>query len=118
MAENDPDERCRRPGPVDYSSEKAPPDYKCGKCKATQRKLWREYNTFLCFQTFLCADCSLAEEGEQGPVGADGKHLGEFGRTNQIGMRFPAVPTEEGDTYWGYTSTPNAGWLWWERLPT
>lgn len=39
-------------------------------------------------------------------------------RTDQIGWRVPAVPTEENDTYWGYSSVPQAGLSWWERLPT
>lgn len=40
------------------------------------------------------------------------------GGTDQIGWRVPAVPTEEGDTYWSYTSVPDAGVQWWRRLPT
>lgn len=40
------------------------------------------------------------------------------GRTDQIGWRIPAVPTEEGDTFWGYASVPQAGYEWWCRLPT
>ncbi len=36
---------------------------------------------------------------------------------DQIGWLVPAVPTKEGDTYWGYTSVPQAGVKWWERLP-
>ncbi len=39
-------------------------------------------------------------------------------RTDQIGWRVPAVPTEENDTYWGYTSVPTPGVEWWCRLPT
>ena len=39
-------------------------------------------------------------------------------RTNQIGWRVPAVPTEDGETYWGYTSVPQPGCDWWSNLPT
>lgn len=39
-------------------------------------------------------------------------------RTDQIGWRVPAVPTEENDSYWGYTSVPQEGCDWWNRLPT
>ncbi len=39
-------------------------------------------------------------------------------RTEDIGWRVPAVPTEENDNYWGCTSVPQAGWDWWVRLPT
>lgn len=42
----------------------------------------------------------------------------ERAKTNQIGWRVPAIPTEENDTYWGYTSVPQAGCDWWYRLPT
>jgi hypothetical protein len=38
-------------------------------------------------------------------------------KTDQIGWRVPAVPTEEGDTYWGYTSVPDPGVEWWQNLP-
>lgn len=38
-------------------------------------------------------------------------------RTDQIGWRVPAVPTEDGDTFWGYTSVPQAGCDWWASLP-
>lgn len=38
-------------------------------------------------------------------------------RTDQIGWRVPAVPTQEGDTFWGYTSVPEDGCDWWRKLP-
>ncbi len=38
-------------------------------------------------------------------------------KTDQIGWRVPAVPTEENDTYWGYTSVPTPGVDWWQNLP-
>lgn len=38
-------------------------------------------------------------------------------RTDQIGWRIPAVPTEENDTFWGYTSVPEPGCIWWRNLP-
>ena len=37
-------------------------------------------------------------------------------KTDQIGWRIPAVPTEDG-TYWGYTSVPSPGVQWWTELP-
>lgn len=39
-------------------------------------------------------------------------------KTDQIGWRIPAVPTEANDTYWGYTSVPEPGVQWWKRLPS
>lgn len=38
-------------------------------------------------------------------------------RTDQIGWRVPAVPTEDG-TYWGYSSVPTPGVNWWKKLPS
>jgi hypothetical protein len=38
-------------------------------------------------------------------------------KTDQIGWRVPAVPTEDGDTFWGYTSVPQTGCDWWASLP-
>lgn len=39
-------------------------------------------------------------------------------RTDQIGWMVPAVPTEDGTSFWGYTSVPQAGCVWWANLPT
>lgn len=39
-------------------------------------------------------------------------------RSDQIGWRVPAVPTEsEVMNFWGYTSVPSAGVDWWRNLP-
>lgn len=38
-------------------------------------------------------------------------------RCDQVGSMVPAVPTEDGMTYWGYTSVPQSGVDWWHRLP-
>ncbi|HOI96943.1 MAG TPA: hypothetical protein PLA19_00355 [Candidatus Pacearchaeota archaeon] len=40
------------------------------------------------------------------------------GEGDQIGWLIPAVPAEGNDTYWGYTSVPQAGCNWWDKLPT
>ncbi len=40
------------------------------------------------------------------------------GRTDQIGWRVPAVPTEDGEGFWGYSSVPDDGVKWWRALPT
>lgn len=106
--------------PVDYASLVTPPNYRCGTCGATGCKLWRDYQTFLEHQTLLCARCA-AEEQEKDISDID--ECGQIesdlvGRTDQIGWRIPAVPTEENDTFWGYTSVPEEGCQWWDRLPT
>lgn len=38
-------------------------------------------------------------------------------RTDQIGWMVPAVPTEDGASFWGYTSVPQPGCAWWTNLP-
>lgn len=98
-------------GKIDYSNPIPPDKYCCGECGAKGVKLWRDYNTFLEYQSLLCADCSEKEQNKQPK---------EYGRKigDQIGWRVPAVPTEEGDTYWGYTSVPENGCDWWYNLPT
>lgn len=105
--------------PVDYSKTETPPSYKCGKCQATGCKLWRDYQTFLEHQSLLCATCAGQEQGKNvSDIDADGMRSSHYNRTDQIGWRIPAVPTEENDTFWGYTSVPEAGCEWWRRLPT
>ncbi len=111
--------------PVDYSKREVPPNYKCGKCGATGCKLWREYQTFLEHQTLLCANCAAKDQKKdisdidaEGRYTLDPKTFGRAQKSDQIGWYVPAVPTEENDSYWGYTSVPQAGCDWWDRLPT
>lgn len=103
---------------VDYSSTNTPSEYRCGNCGATGVKLWREYQTFS--PQLLCADCAAADQHKDiSDIGAGGKRTDELGqRTDQIGWYVPAVPDEEGVGYWGYTSVPDAGVVWWRNLPT
>jgi hypothetical protein len=105
------------PGPTDYTSAAMPPAYRCGTCGDTGVKLWRRYQTFLDHQDLLCGDCAAKDQGEE-PPGADGKIETDCGRSDAIGWMVPAVPTESGETFWGYTSVPQAGVEWWHRLPT
>lgn len=106
-------------GPIDYASNTAPALYCCKECGRTGCKLWREYNTFADHQTLLCCDCSAKEQKKDiASLDAEGRHVDDLEmRTDQIGMRMPAVPTVEGDTYWGYTSVPQEGVRWWKNLP-
>ena len=115
-------------GKVDYVTCEVPLGYKCGKCGVSGVKLWRDYQTFLEHQRLLCSDCAVKDQEEDYVVGADGKHADyvtdgdgkrtHCGRSDQIAWLVPAVPTEEGDTFWGYTSAPQPGCDWWGRLPT
>lgn len=117
-----------------YSSNETPKGYACGVCGRAGVKLWREYQTFLDHQTLSCVDCALkrAEENNkdgkgcryQGPADVQGMvtvHYSVHGAshlTDQIGWLVPAVPTEDGETFWGYSSVPQPGVEWWKRLPT
>lgn len=94
----------------------APEGYECFACDARGVKLWRESETFLGSLSLACAACSCAEIGIANEVDADGRRV--HARTDQIGRRVPAVPTEDGTTFWGYTSVPEAGVTWWRTLPT
>ena len=94
--------------PFKYASEMAPIEYKCGDCKAIGVKLWRLYNTFLEHQHLYCMKCACKDQKKEYPI--------DFAKGDQIGWLIPAVPTEEGDTYWGYTSVPQDGVDWWKGL--
>lgn len=112
-----------------YDDSFVPQQYCCGKCGVHGVKLWREYQTFLSHQSLLCGDCACKEQSNaektftisQGISGGVDVHKNPdphgSGGGDQIGWRIPAVPTEEGDTYWGYTSVPANGCAWWNRLP-
>lgn len=113
--------------------------YECSKCGATGCKLWRQYNTFLNHLELKCAKCSgadistldadgrvessLHKRGGEVHILATGK-IGHFGvdvpmpRTDQLGSLVPAVPTDDGESFWGYTSVPDAGCSWWRALPS
>ena len=94
--------------PFQYASGQAPEGYKCGDCGATNVKLWRYYQTFLNNQHLRCMECACKHQEKPYPV--------DFKKGDQIGWMVPAVPTEEGNTYWGYTSVPQDGVDWWKGL--
>lgn len=102
--------------------------YRCDTCGAGNCKLWREYNTFLGHQTLYCVDCAgkaqkkdvsdLDARGRRLLVGDDARYAASADmRSDQIGWLIPAVPTAEGDTFWGYTSVPPDRCEWWYALP-
>lgn len=94
-------------GPVDYASKTVPIAYHCHVCKLHGCKLWREYSTFANHTELTCVLCTHKREGK--PLLMD--------VFDQIGWRVAAVPTEAGDSFWGYTSVPDAGCKWWHALP-
>ncbi|OGL74603.1 hypothetical protein A3C96_02125 [Candidatus Uhrbacteria bacterium RIFCSPHIGHO2_02_FULL_60_10] len=103
---------------VDYSRLGTPAGYKCDRCGAVGCKLWREYQTFADHTLLLCCDCAAKDqEKDIGSMGHDGRYENDYGKSDQIGWYVPAVPTEDGDAFWGYTSVPEAGCKWWYSLP-
>lgn len=48
----------------------------------------------------------------------EGKIESDFGKTDQIMGKVPAVPVFNSDTetYWGYTIVPEEGVKWWKSL--
>jgi hypothetical protein len=85
-------------------------DYKCEKCGATGVKLWRSYGDV--WVRLSCAPCLGVVVGKTGLYGPRGK------RTDQIKQRVPAVPTQSGDGFFGYTSVPDEAVAWWRALPS
>ena len=96
--------------------------YQCARCGAKGCKLWRDSYIMLNQVELLCAPCTAKEEGTDiSDIDADGKHTLDYLpalRSDQIGNWLPAVPTEDGQSFWGYTSVPEAGCKWWRELPT
>lgn len=103
-----------------YLNTTVPEHYKCADCSAHGVKLWRLYQTFLEHQVLRCASCAGKYGNEDisslTPEGMIESKYG-FGLTDQVGGMIPAVPTEDEETYWGYTSVPQAGVEWWKNLP-
>lgn len=106
-----------------YADPSSRPDhYVCTGCKAAGVKLWRQYQTFADHIELMCAACAAKDQKKDitgmTPDGLYplGKNYGG-GMTDQIGWLVPAVPTEDGETYWGYTSVPQDGVNWWRILP-
>ena len=82
--------------------------YVCSDCATSGVRLWRDSHTFLDRQTLRCRACALT---------AADKPNGWEPRGDQIGWLVPAVPTPDGQTFWGYTSVPMAAVAWWSALP-
>jgi len=94
--------------PFRYQDGKTPDGYKCEACGATGVRLYRRYQTWLQGQMLRCRRCALKSQNQPVPDG-EAEH--------SIGWLVAAVPTEDGSTYWGYTSVPQAGVEWWNQLP-
>ena len=97
---------------------RVPRGYKCSMCNRSGIKLWRHYNTFMVYQELFCADCAMKHENINGTIDEEGKIKDCDLTGTVIGHLVPAIPTEECDTFWGYTSAPIRGVRWWKNLPT
>lgn len=93
-------------GKLDYSSPSTPAGYVCKSCGASGVALFRQYQCLADYVELVCVECALSNQNMKAP---DGKH--------SIGWLVAAVPTEDGSTFCGYTSVPDAGVEWWDRLP-
>lgn len=94
---------------LDYVSGACPKWYRCSLCKATNCKLWRQYQTLADHIKLLCLPCAEKDQKQKSTI--------EEGGSDQVGWLVAAVPTQDGDTYWGYTSIPSDGCDWWDNLP-
>lgn len=107
-----------KPLKLDYNSGGVPEDYKCSKCGLRGVKLWRQYQTFASCIELLCVDCALKDQNKHFDVKEDGTSSNIDGDTSSsIGWLVPAVPTGDNDTFWGHTSAPSSGCIWWYLLP-
>lgn len=113
--------------PFSYANGEVPPTYKCSKCGKTHVKLWREYCVIPSSTELLCAECLSQKFKKPGftPVFRKNRRglycwtveKGSiYDETDQIEDYVPAVPTEENDTFWGYTTVPKEGVEWWYNL--
>jgi len=92
-----------------YLENKTPEGYKCGKCGAFGVQLFRKYQTFLDQQELFCRECAMVDQDKNIDQSSSFKHA--------IGWLVAAVPTEYGETFWGFTSVPDDGVAWWDNLP-
>ena len=101
--------------PFKYTTT-VPFGYMCSMCGKTGVRLWREYNTYFELQSLYCKKC--AKRNQRRTLNAAWyKKLCVDMKTDKIGNLVPAVPTEDGKTFWGYTSVPEDGCVWWNSLP-
>lgn len=106
---------------LDYKSNNVPDNYSCSVCGRQGCKMWRQYNTMACYIELMCVDCAMKDQKVSYSVDDNGKHIDpdmpQLGLVDQIEWLVPAIPDEDNDTYWGYTSVPEDGVKWWRKLP-
>lgn len=94
---------------VDYASGAVPPGYRCATCGAHRVKLWRPYQGP---GPLLCVACA-----EQNQLKRLGWERNRFGLHSWIGWYMPAVPLEDGLSFYAPNSIPADGSMWWNALP-
>lgn len=91
--------------------------YICSKCGKSGVKLWRPSHYYFEPIFLLCAKCCCEETGVN-YFDIDDKGLRLLPCniiSDQIGRYIPAVPC--GDSYYGYTCSPQEDVKWWSELP-
>ena len=89
-----------------YASGKTAPGYVCSECGASGVRLYRPYSSS--DPVLRCTGCALKNQNRDQP---------DQPSAHSIGWLVGAVPTECGESFWGYTSVPDAGVEWWNSLP-
>lgn len=88
------------------------PGYHCRECGATGCKLWRVAASS-CIRLW-CLACAEEVSNDRLKFGAESSDQLYNDGLNLV----PAVPTEDGEDWWGYTSVPDDRCAWWRALPT
>lgn len=79
-------------GPIKYSIRSAPNTYCCSKCGAKGVKLYRQYMVPIIETQLACTHCATQD-------------------------LIPAIPTEDGVTFWPHAKASLDAELWWATLP-
>jgi hypothetical protein len=104
-------------GPVDFSGDgETPSGYRCLVCNAHGVRLWREYNCIASAITLRCFDCAILKAGGTAKPYSFEKGQHYTPDDSEISGLVAAIPTAEGDTFWGYSSVPDEGCVWWRSL--
>lgn len=100
-----------------FSKNDIPSLYSCSVCGAKNVKLWRNIVALATDVELYCVDCAMKKDGVSVNVEDDGKYFDGYDYSDQFNHSLPAVPTEDGLTYWQYTAVPYEGCVWWRDLP-
>lgn len=90
---------------------KTPSNYVCKDCGASHCKLWRVAGSSNI--RLYCVSCAESVSGDRLKLGRNSTDQLYNGGLNLV----PAVPTEDGEEWYGYTSVPQDRCDWWAALP-